>query len=233
MYAAEAHEEVDGPEDEEPYIPLVCGLAITSRPAPSTLSSLQAQSVLLGNVAQCDALQEGRLVNTTPTSATERSPIEVRTGRVPLTNLRLTEELRAAYDPAVIDNVEDQVRLIDEGAELAAEARAKLTDRKASQAKGKHWLDSLVVGDMVMVNSKTISTPAKKAGLVNRKTEPRWYGSYRVIAYVAYRTVQLQLPAKSKVWPGGRHDSSGEPTGASNIILLREIGPHLVRRWEG
>ena len=52
-----------------------------------------------------------------------------------------------------------------------------------------------------MVNSKTISTPAKKAGLVNRKTEPRWYGPYKVVAYVAYRTVQLQLPAKSKVWP--------------------------------
>ena len=66
-----------------------------------------------------------------------------------MTNLRLTEELRAAYDPAVIDSVEDQVRLIDEGMELAAEARAKLADRKARQAKGKHWLVSLVVGDMV------------------------------------------------------------------------------------
>ena len=28
---------------------------------------------------------------------------------------------------------------------------------------------------------------------------------------------------------GGRHGSSGEPSGASNIILLREIGTHLVR----
>ena len=56
VYAAEAHEEVDGPEDEEPYIPLVCGSAITSRPAPSTLRSLQAQSALLEDVAQCNAL---------------------------------------------------------------------------------------------------------------------------------------------------------------------------------
>ena len=61
VYAVEAHEEVDGPEDEEPYIPLVCGSAITSRPAPSTLRSLQAQSALLEDVAQCNALQESSL----------------------------------------------------------------------------------------------------------------------------------------------------------------------------
>ena len=32
---------------------------------------------------------------------------------------------------------------------------------------------------------------------------------------------------------GRRHGSSSEPRGASNNILLREIGTHLVRRWEG
>ena len=169
-----------------------------------TIQQLEAQlrNADLSQVTWITRLVPGvAAINTTPTSATERSPIERRTGRVPLTNLRLTEELRKAYDPAVVDSVEDQVRLMDECAELACEARAKVAERKTKQANGKHWLDTLVVGDMVMVNSETISTPAKKAGLVNRKTEPRWYGPYKVVAYVAYRTVQLQLPAKSKVWP--------------------------------
>ena len=53
-----------------------------------------------------------------------------------MTNLRLTKELQAAYDPAVVDSVKDQVRMIDEGVELAAEARAKLAERKIEQAKG-------------------------------------------------------------------------------------------------
>ena len=32
---------------------------------------------------------------------------------------------------------------------------------------------------------------------------------------------------------GVRHGSSGEPRAASNSILVREKGPHLVRRWKG
>ena len=89
------------------------------------------------------------------------------------------------------------------------------------------------MGDMVMVNSKTISTPAKRAGLVNRKTEPRWYGPYKVIAYVAYRTVQIQLPARSKVWPHFHVsrlkpykpplDESGQPTVINFPDLSEEL----------
>eukprot|EP01048_Picozoa_sp_COSAG05_P011588 COSAG05_NODE_1102_length_5875_cov_3.746364_1_plen_268_part_00 len=70
-------------------------------------------------------------------------------------------------------------------------------------------------------------------GLVNRKTEPRWYGPYKVIAYVAYRTVQIQLPARSKVWPHFHVsrlkpykpplDESGQPTVINFPDLSEEL----------
>ena len=64
-----------------------------------------------------------------------------------------------------------------------------------------HWLDVLKVGDRVLVESKTLSTPAFKAGLVNRKMEPRYYGPYEVLSYVGRRTVELKLPPHSRAWP--------------------------------
>lgn len=65
VYAAEELDDTDDPDDEEPYIPLVCGLAVANTPPPSTWETLQAQSALLEDAAQYDSIQEnaGELVD--------------------------------------------------------------------------------------------------------------------------------------------------------------------------
>ena len=140
-------------------------------------------------------------INTSAKTTSGISPIEMKTGRQPVSNLSLSPELSEACHPDAAERVAQQHLVWDQAVNAITNARRITVERLGATRLKPHWLDVLKVGDRVLVESKTLSTPAFKAGLVNRKMEPRYYGPYEVLSYVGRRTVELKLPPHSRAWP--------------------------------
>ena len=165
-------------------------------------------------------------INSTPAVKTKLSPIEIITGRRPTRDFDWFEEhmKTAAITPDQRERLQElwliqaQVRMACEDAEDAAVKRYN-----ARRAKG-YWLDGLRQGDKVLLESKYANFPVTKATLdgqplLTRKLTPRWFGPYKVEAFVGKSTVKLQLPIKSRMhpefhfsrwkpWHGRDHDKS-------------------------
>ena len=140
-------------------------------------------------------------INTGVNQTTGISSVEMRTGMKPITNLALSPELLARCRPDVAERMAQQQLIWSQATTAMADARRVVNERMAATRLKPHWLSQLRVGDRVLVESKNLTTPAFKAGLINRKTEDRYYGPYKVVAFTGRRTVEIELPPQSRAWP--------------------------------
>jgi hypothetical protein len=166
------------------------------------------------------------VVNTSGATVTGISAVEMRTGRKPMTSIALSPGVLSDCKTTVAEHALEMQRLWEECTEAMVRARRQQTEKSTKRQSQPHWTETLKVGDLMMVESKTLTTPAFRAGLVNRKTEPRYYGPYKVLSFVACRTVELELPAKSQAWPEF-HISRIKPYKAPDgtVTPTSEIGP--------